>query len=108
METLWPKVRVTTHFETQYRTATRKQGTSPKLSARGAAKLEYDVGINDKTDEASVRISGNENSSTYSITVPTGLRKGIRNVQITPLKRLSMLSFSKSCKWDDPPTTTGI
>ena len=28
--------------------------------------MEYDVGINDKTDEASVRISGNESSGAYS------------------------------------------
>ena len=41
-------------------------GSCPKLSARGAGKLEYDIGIDDGTDEASVRISGNESSGAYS------------------------------------------
>ena len=53
-------------------------GSCPKLSARGAGNLEYDIGINDKTDEASVRISGNESSGAYSSNWV--LLKEIRNV----------------------------
>lgn len=38
----------------------------PKLSARGVGDLEFEVGIDDETDEAYVRISGNASSGAYS------------------------------------------
>lgn len=41
-------------------------GGCPKLSTRGAGNLEYEIGIDEETDEASMRISGNESSGAYS------------------------------------------
>ena len=41
-------------------------GSCPKLSARGVGDLEYEVGINDETDEACIRIAGNASSGAYS------------------------------------------
>ena len=52
-----------------------------------------DIGINDKTDEASVRISGNESSGVYSGNWVL-VRKSLM-YWITLPRKLSRLSFSK-------------
>lgn len=41
-------------------------GSSPKLSARGVGNLEYEVGIDDETDDFYIRIAGNASSGAYS------------------------------------------
>ena len=41
-------------------------GECQKLSKRGAGDLEYEVGIDDATDEAYIRIAGNASSGAYS------------------------------------------
>ena len=41
-------------------------GRCPKLSARGVGDLEYEVGIDDATDEVHIRIAGNASSGAYS------------------------------------------
>ncbi|GAB6145002.1 hypothetical protein [Desulfocicer niacini] len=53
-------------------------GSCPKLSTRGAGKLEYDIGIDDGSDEPCLRISGNESTGAYSTKWVTV--KEIRNI----------------------------
>lgn len=42
------------------------QGTSPKLTPRGHGNLSYELGVDDATHAAYIRISGNESSGAYS------------------------------------------
>jgi hypothetical protein len=42
------------------------RGGCPKLTPRGVGNLEYEIGVNDKTDEAFLRIARNESSGAFS------------------------------------------
>ncbi len=41
-------------------------GSCPKLTPRGKGALEYEIGINDNTDESYLRIAGNASSGAFS------------------------------------------
>lgn len=41
-------------------------GSCPKLTTRGVGELEYEIGINDETDESCLRITGNASSGAFS------------------------------------------
>jgi len=41
-------------------------GNCPKLTTRGVGDLEYEIGINDETDEPCLRITGNASSGAFS------------------------------------------
>lgn len=42
------------------------RGDCPKLTPRGVGKLEYEIGVNDQTDEPFLRIASNESSGVFS------------------------------------------
>lgn len=41
-------------------------GSCPKLTTRGVGELEYEIGIDDETDEPCLRITGNASSGAFS------------------------------------------
>ena len=42
------------------------RGGCPKLTPRGVGNLEYEIGVNDETDEPFLRIASNESSGVFS------------------------------------------
>ena len=42
-------------------------GSCPKLTMRGVSELEYEIGVNEITDEAYLRIAGNASSGAFSM-----------------------------------------
>lgn len=58
-------------------------GSCPKLTTRGVGELEYEIGINDNTDEAYLRIAGNASSGAFSTEwiALSGIRALLENVK---------------------------
>ena len=64
------------------------QGSCPKLSARGVGDLKYEIGIDDESAEAYVRIAGNASSGAYSTkwVKLSDVRSILDNIEEEPFK----------------------